>query len=139
MTRQTIDAVMETEVGLNIHAIYSYDIPVKILQFYQVDVEISEQGKRMKTKIFRLKAQPRELNPEEFMELRKQGNFKEKTSKKNFETYKEESRDNINNQKLRSISSKILMQVSQRTKLEIASGTLYFAVCMDLQECDHIP
>ena len=64
MTRQTIDAVMETKVGLNIHAIYSYDIPVKILQFYQVDVEISEQGKRMKTKIFRLQAEPRELNPE---------------------------------------------------------------------------
>ena len=72
------------------------------------------------------------------MELRKQGKFKEKTSKENFEKYKEESRDNINNQKLASISSKILMQVSRRTKLEIASGTLYFAVCMDLQECDNI-
>lgn len=34
MNRQAIDAVMDTEVGLNIQALYSYDIPAKILQFY---------------------------------------------------------------------------------------------------------
>jgi hypothetical protein len=97
MTRQTIDAVMDTEVGLNIQAIYNYDIPVKVLQFYQVDVEMSDQGKKTRTKIFRLKALPRELNTEEFLALRKEGHFKEKKSRKNLDTYKEESRDSINN------------------------------------------
>lgn len=55
--KEVIEYMMDTEVGPKIEAIYSLDLVPSSLQFYRVDLEMSEKGKKVNTKIYRISTQ----------------------------------------------------------------------------------
>lgn len=58
---------------------------------------MSEAGKRIRSRIYRLGVKFQDINMKQFKELRKNNYFKEKKAKKILDHYKDLSRDNINN------------------------------------------
>jgi hypothetical protein len=66
------------------------------------------------------------LSLRKFKDLRIKNHFKEKKVPKILKNYYDYSKDGINNQKLKSISAKMMKNVAQRCALDIRRATLYF-------------